>query len=43
VGRLLGLDFWQTEAFLKERQAWLAYNEDDLSTDRAAIDRALSE
>jgi predicted HTH domain antitoxin len=43
VGRLLGLDFWQTEAFLKERQAWLAYNENDLSTDRAAVDRALSE
>ncbi|MDX2151479.1 MAG: UPF0175 family protein [Bryobacteraceae bacterium] len=43
VARLLGLDFWQTEAFLKERQAWLAYDDNDLSADRAALDRALSE
>ena len=33
VGRLLGLSFWETEAFLKERQAYLAYAEQDLEDD----------
>lgn len=33
VGRLLGLSFWETEAFLKERQAYLAYDEHDLEDD----------
>lgn len=33
VGRLLGLSFWETEAFLKERQAYLAYDEQDLEDD----------
>ena len=26
VGRVLGLSFWETEAFLKERRALLAYD-----------------
>ena len=39
VGRLLGLSFWDTEAFLKERQAYLAYNEEDLEQDRRDLDR----
>jgi predicted HTH domain antitoxin len=43
VGRTLGLSFWETEAFLKERQAWLHYDEADLGQDRANLDRALSE
>lgn len=43
VGRLLGLSYWQTEAFLKERQAYLPYNEADLEQDRAALDKTLSE
>ena len=43
VGRLLGLDFWQTEAFLKERQAYLTYDENDLKNDRFAIDLALAD
>jgi len=43
VGRLLGLNFWETEAFLKQKQAYLPYNESDLDRDRQAIDRALSE
>ena len=43
VGRLLGLSFWQTEAFLKERQAYLPYDEGDLERDRRALDQALSE
>lgn len=34
IGRLLGLSFWETEAFLKERQAYLAYDEQDLEQDR---------
>jgi predicted HTH domain antitoxin len=43
VGRLLGQSFWETEAFLKERQAYLPYDEADLEADRRAIDRALAE
>ena len=39
VGRLLGLAFWDAEAFLKERQAYLAYNEEDLEQDRRDLDR----
>ena len=39
VGRLLSLSFWETEAFLKERQAYLAYSEEDLEQDRKDIDR----
>ena len=39
VGRLLGLSLWDTEAFLKERQAYLAYNEDDLDQDRRDLER----
>src|SRR5262249_29185647 len=33
VGRLLGLSFWDTEAFLKERQAYLPYMEEDVDQD----------
>jgi len=43
VGRLLGLNFWETEAFLKQKQAYLPYDESDLDRDRQAIDQALSE
>lgn len=39
VGRLLGLSFWDAEAFLKERQAYLAYSEEDLEQDRRDLDR----
>jgi predicted HTH domain antitoxin len=38
VGRLLGLSFWETEAFLKQRQAYLAYTEEDLQSDRDDLD-----
>lgn len=34
VGQMLGLSLWDTEAFLKARQAYLAYNEEDLEQDR---------
>jgi predicted HTH domain antitoxin len=39
VGRVLGLSFWETDAFLKERQAYLAYDEQDLEQDRRDLDR----
>lgn len=40
--RLLNLSWWETEVFLKKRQAYLHYNKADLEQDRAALDRALS-
>ena len=39
VGQLLNLSFWETEAFLKQRRAYLAYDEADLDHDRADLDR----
>jgi hypothetical protein len=36
---LLGLSFWETEAFLKERQAYLAYTEEDFEQERRDLDR----
>jgi hypothetical protein len=41
VERLLGLSFWETEAFLKERQAYLAYKEEDFEQDRRDLDRLM--
>ena len=43
IGRLLGLSFWETEAFLKERQAYLPYTDADLARDRAVLDQVLPE
>ena len=40
VGQLLGLSFWETEAFLKQRQAYLHYTEEDLAQDRRNLDGA---
>lgn len=34
VGRLLNLNFWETESFLKERAAFLQYTLEDLEQDR---------
>ena len=39
VGHLLTLSFWETEAFLKERQAYLAYADEDMEQDRSDLDR----
>jgi predicted HTH domain antitoxin len=39
VSKLLGLSFWEIEAFLKRRQAYLAYTEEDLEKDRQDLDR----
>ena len=41
VGTLLGLSFYETEAFLKEHLGFLKYDEGDLDRDRAEIDRIL--
>jgi len=41
VGQLLGLSLWETEAFLKQRQAYLQYTVEDLDQDRRDIDLAL--
>jgi predicted HTH domain antitoxin len=41
VGEILGLDFWETERFLKERRAFLHYDEDDLQQDKLAHERVL--
>jgi predicted HTH domain antitoxin len=43
AGRLLGFDFWEVEAFLKERHAVLPYDQTDLEADRADLARAESE
>jgi predicted HTH domain antitoxin len=37
VGRVLGLSFSETEAFLKARQACLAYDEQDFRHDLARL------
>ncbi len=41
VGEMLGLDFWETEAFLKEREAYLHYSAYDLEMDHQTHDRVL--
>jgi predicted HTH domain antitoxin len=40
VGQLLSFSFWETEAFLKQRQAYLQYTEEDLDHDRRDLERA---
>jgi predicted HTH domain antitoxin len=42
VGELLGLNFWETEAFLKERGAYLHYTLEGLEQDRATNRRVLN-
>jgi predicted HTH domain antitoxin len=41
IGQLLGFSLWETEAFLKQRQAYLQYSEEDLALDRIALDGAM--
>ena len=38
VGHLLGLSFWDAEAFLKNRQAYLEYDDEDFERDRRSLD-----
>ena len=42
VGDLLGLDYWQTETFLKQRGVPLNYSPADLEADRATLDQILA-
>lgn len=39
VGRLVGLSFWDTEAFLKPHRAYQPYDEDDVEQDGRDLDR----
>jgi predicted HTH domain antitoxin len=41
LGQLLGLDYWQTEDFLRERNVPLNYSDTDLEADCAALDKIL--
>ena len=41
VGEVLGLDYWQTEAFLKERGVPLNYSAADLEADAATLEKIL--
>jgi hypothetical protein len=42
VGAMLGFDYWQTEAFLKDRAVPLNYSADDLADDLATLDHIFS-
>jgi predicted HTH domain antitoxin len=42
AGQMLGLDYWQTEAFLKERAVPLNYTAADLEADNAALAKILA-
>ena len=37
VGEMLGLNFWETEVFLKEHQAYLHYDINDLNQDMEVL------
>ena len=41
VSDMLGLDYWQTEGFLKERGVPVNYSAADLEADNATLDRIL--
>lgn len=41
VGEMLGLDYWQTERFLTERNVSLNYALGDLQADRATLEEVL--
>ncbi len=41
VGEVLGLDYWQTEAFLKERGVPMTYSAADLEADEATLEEIL--
>ena len=42
LGTMLGLDYWQTEAFLQERGVPLNYSTADLEADNATLDTILA-
>ncbi len=39
VGEMLGMNFWETEAFLKKHEAYLQYDISDFNRDREALQR----
>ena len=41
VGQMLGLDYWETESFLRERGVPLNYSAADLEADNATLDKIL--
>ena len=41
VGEALGLDYWRTESFFKERGVLLNYGASDLTADAATIEKIL--
>jgi predicted HTH domain antitoxin len=41
VGAMLGLDYWQAEAFLQERGVPLNYSATDLEADNVTLDNIL--
>jgi len=41
VGEMLGLDYWQTEAFLKQRGVPVNYSAADLEADNATLEKIL--
>jgi predicted HTH domain antitoxin len=41
VAEVLGLDYWQTESFLTERNVALNYSLADLEADRGTLDEVL--
>ena len=43
AGQMLGLDYWQAEAFLKERGVPLNYSAADLQADTATLARILAD
>ncbi|PYJ56791.1 MAG: hypothetical protein DME24_21120 [Verrucomicrobia bacterium] len=43
VGEMLGLDYWQTEAFLKELGVPVNYPAADLEADKATLDKILAQ
>lgn len=42
VGTMLGLDYWQTEAFLQERGVPLNYSTADMEADKATLHKILA-
>ena len=41
VGEMLGLDYWQTERFLTDRNVALNYSPGDLQADRVTLNEVL--
>jgi predicted HTH domain antitoxin len=42
VGEMLGLDYWRTETFLRERGVPVNYSAADLEADHATLDKILA-